>query len=82
MGGNFNGVSILSLYVGIKNGDFIQYTNDKNHYLQKRLDTYVTPTTDAIIDLGSGWGRHGIQLSFNNPNGVTEPGVRSKISLR
>ena len=48
-------------------GDFIQYTNDKNHYLQKRLVTYVTLTTDAIIDLGSGWGRHGIQLSFNNP---------------
>jgi hypothetical protein len=52
----------------VVSGNFSQYAKDKNEYLQNRLDKYVTPTTDAILDLGSGWGRHSIQLSFNNPN--------------
>lgn len=51
----------------IVKGDFAQYVNDKNQYLQTRLNKYITPTTEAVVDLGSGWGRHSIQLSFNNP---------------
>lgn len=46
--------------------NFKDYLSNKNLYFQKRLDKYVTPTTDIIIDLGSGWGRHSIQLAFNN----------------
>ena len=48
--------------------NFLEYTSHKNEYLQKRLDKHVTPTTDAVIDLGAGWGRHSIHLASNNPH--------------
>lgn len=56
----------------IKNGDIVTsdfntYFKEKNKYLQIILDKYLTDTTDYVIDLGSGWGRHSIQLAFNNP---------------
>tara|TARA_R100000664_G_C2758914_1_gene148169 strand:- start:1624 stop:2448 length:825 start_codon:yes stop_codon:yes gene_type:complete len=44
------------------------YFKSKNKHLQNRIDKYITPTTDAILDLGAGWGRHSIQLAFNNPD--------------
>ena len=46
--------------------DFINYAKNKNKSLQNVLDKHVTENTDVIIDLGSGWGRHSIQLSFMN----------------
>ena len=48
--------------------NFDTYIFDKNKYLQDRLDKHVTPTTDAVIDLGAGWGRHSIHLASNNPH--------------
>ncbi len=47
--------------------DFAGYTRDKNKILQDVLDKHVTENTDLVIDLGAGWGRHSIQLAFNNP---------------
>ena len=52
----------------VTGSDFNKYVSDKNEYLQKRLDKHVTPTTDAVIDLGAGWGRHSIHLASKNPH--------------
>lgn len=46
--------------------DVMTYIENKNKSLQKVIDRHVTKDTDVIIDLGSGWGRHSIQLSFRN----------------
>ena len=76
----FEWLSLFSFEVGNKttfnyildgnvtSGDLDQYVTDKNKYIQNRLDEHVTPTTDLILDLGSGWGRQSIQLAFNNPS--------------
>ena len=46
--------------------DIMTYIENKNKSLQKVIDKHVTKDTDVIVDLGSGWGRHSIQLSFRN----------------
>lgn len=48
--------------------DFSKYTSDKNLYLKKRLDKHITKDTDAVIDLGSGWGRHSIHIASSKPS--------------
>lgn len=51
-----------------KTVDFDGYTEEKNQMFQSVLNKHVTENTDAIFDLGSGWGRHSIQLAINNKN--------------
>lgn len=52
----------------IVSSNFEVYIKNKNKYLKKRIDQYLTNETNAIIDLGAGWGRHSIQLAVNNLN--------------
>ena len=50
-----------------RTNDKQKYFSDRTKSLERRIKKYVLPTTDLIVDLGSGWGRHSISLSQNNP---------------
>jgi len=52
----------------IVDNDFDGYILSKNKHLKDTLNKYITKETDAIIDLGSGWGRHSIILSHTKPH--------------
>jgi hypothetical protein len=51
----------------VRTNDKQKYCTDRTESLEKRINKYLLPTTDLIVDLGSGWGRHSISLSQNNP---------------
>lgn len=42
--------------------DFDTYLEKKHEYLKAAIDYYLTPNTDCIIELGSGWGRNILKL--------------------
>ena len=52
-------------------GDFDPWINDRIDYLMKKLENLVTPSTDYIIELGSGWGRNIIPTCMHFPNTKT-----------